>query len=134
MQAVRKYSRKREAIYKAIMGTKTHPNAEWIYAKLKPEYPDLSLGTVYRNLTLFKENEEIVCVGSVNGQERFDGNVQPHAHFICKACGCVQDLMDQQEPQSPIVQGRVEGYQLSFYGLCKSCCNKEAEQNALEKI
>ena len=44
------FSRKREAIYQTVCDTKVHPTAEWVYEALKPVYPDLSLGTVYRNL------------------------------------------------------------------------------------
>ena len=43
-----KFSRKREALYNALRATTVHPTAEWLYAALRPEYPDLSLGTVYR--------------------------------------------------------------------------------------
>ncbi len=127
METARKYSRKRNAIYEAVCSTVTHPSAEWIYTRLKPEYPDLSLGTVYRNLSLFKESGEIKSVGSVNGQDRFDGNIKPHAHFICKKCGSVSDLMEEPAPGIPVVDGRVEEYQLNFYGLCTDCC-KEAAQ------
>lgn len=45
-----RYSKKREAILTAIRSTTCHPSAEWIYHTLKPTHPDLSLGTVYRNL------------------------------------------------------------------------------------
>lgn len=48
-----KFSRKREALYNALRATTVHPTAEWLYAALRPEYPDLSLGTVYRNLKKF---------------------------------------------------------------------------------
>ena len=46
----KRYSRQRELIYECLQGMKIHPTAEMIYQTLKPEYPKLSLGTVYRNL------------------------------------------------------------------------------------
>lgn len=131
METARKYSRKRNAIYEAVCSTVSHPSAEWVYTKLKPEYPDLSLGTVYRNLALFKESGEIKSVGSVKGQDRFDGNVEPHAHFICKKCGSVSDLMEEQSPDIPVVDGQVEEYQLNFYGLCGNCCEETARQTSV---
>ncbi|NLG92671.1 MAG: transcriptional repressor, partial [Clostridiales bacterium] len=67
MERKQNYSRKREAILKAIRSTTTHPTAEWVYQKVKPEYPDLSLGTVYRNIAQFKKDGPIICVGIVNG-------------------------------------------------------------------
>ena len=92
MEKRKNYRPKREAILKAVRGTKLHPSAEWVYHMLKPSYPDLSLGTVYRNLSQFKNDGVISSVGTVNGQERFDGTTEPHSHFICSKCGCVIDV------------------------------------------
>ena len=50
---MKRHSKKRDAILTCLRQTKSHPTAEWIYQKLKPEYPNLSLGTVYRNLSEF---------------------------------------------------------------------------------
>lgn len=60
--------------------------------RLKPDIPDLSLGTVYRNLALFREEGKAMSVATVAGQERFDGRTHPHAHFICEKCGRVDDV------------------------------------------
>ena len=54
MATAKKFSRKREAILTCLHGTTCHPTAEWVYQQLKPQFPDLSLGTVYRNLAAFK--------------------------------------------------------------------------------
>lgn len=110
----------------AVCSTDMHPNAEWVYARVRPKFPDISLGTVYRNLSLFKEEGNIVCVGNVNGQERYDANTRPHAHFICKSCGSVADLHDAPPPAQPDVEGQVEGWQLSFFGTCSNCSQKQA--------
>lgn len=80
------------AILSALQETTVHPTADWVYAKLKPRYPNLSLGTVYRNLKKFCETGKAVSVGVINGQEHFDGRVEPHAHFVCKRCGAVLDV------------------------------------------
>jgi Fur family peroxide stress response transcriptional regulator len=74
MRKITRYSKKRDAIYELLASTTCHPSAEWIYRNLKAEYPDLSLGTVYRNLSRFKEDGSIISVGVVDGQERYDGN------------------------------------------------------------
>ena len=67
MSTMRRHSKKRDAILSCIRRSHLHPSAEWIYTQLKPEHPDLSLGTVYRNLALFRESGEIVCVATVHG-------------------------------------------------------------------
>ena len=121
------FSRKREAILEAICSTDTHPTAEWVYHKLKPDFPDLSLGTVYRNIAKFKEDGMVSSVGVVNGQERLDGNTNPHAHFICNSCGAVLDL--KREFLTEGIDSEVEKlfgleimyHELVFRGKCKNC-------------
>ncbi|MGE4352678.1 MAG: transcriptional repressor [Oscillospiraceae bacterium] len=122
-----KYSKKREAILEAIRATKEHPSAEWVYSQLKPEYPDLSLGTVYRNLALFREHGDIISVGNFGGQERFDGNVEPHPHFICEHCHRVIDLdlafsgIEYYPEIERLIGGEVSGGYVLFTGLCDKC-------------
>ncbi len=127
MQRSTKHFRKREAILTCLRSTTEHPTAEWIYMQLKPEYPDISLGTVYRNLALFKEQGIITSLGTVKGVERFDGNTAPHVHYICAGCGRVMDLHKIQVPEelcnaaSQDSGGRVSSCQLSFTGICGTC-------------
>ena len=83
MATVRKHSRKRDAILAKLCQTTAHPSAVWIFEELRKDIPDLSLGTVYRNLSVFKEEGLVVSVGTVNGQERYDANTAEHTHFIC---------------------------------------------------
>ncbi len=122
-----KFSRKREAILDAICSSRSHPTAETVYNGLKPTFPDLSLGTVYRNISLFKAQGLVVSVGVVGGHERFDGNVKPHPHFICDRCGQVADIetgfdvsaLDKDvESELGCV---VTQLNLTFHGLCSGC-------------
>ncbi len=138
MEKKKNYSRKREAILQILRGTKSHPTAEWIYQQLKPSFPDLSLGTVYRNLSRFKEEGTIISVGNVNGQERYDADVTPHSHFVCTCCGSVQDVEDEfVDPESDrevsqILNAMVLSHQVIFYGVCGKClakCKTEKEDS-----
>ena len=127
MATARKHSRKREAILDCIRSTRCHPTADWIYAQLKPEIPDLSLGTVYRNLAMFKSEGLVESLGTVNGLERFDGCVEPHVHFICTKCGAVIDVEmpmlppNVQETAEQISGCAIESYRLHYYGQCPDC-------------
>lgn len=127
MERMSKHFRKRDAILSCLRQTTEHPSAEWIYLRLKPEYPDLSLGTVYRNLALFKEKGLILSLGTVNGVERFDGNTAPHVHYICTGCGRVLDLSGMHVPEelnraaAQASGGRVDSCQLTFTGTCSDC-------------
>ncbi len=125
-----KHFRKRDAILAYLRSVDIHPSAEMVYTHLKQEIPDLSLGTVYRNLSLFKTQGLAQSVATVSGVERFDGNTKPHVHFICAECASVLDLMDLEIPQSLTANaecssgGRVDACQLSFTGICRSCLAK----------
>ena len=127
MERTGKHFRKRDAILNCVRCTTTHPSAEWVYENVRTQIPDISLATVYRNLSLFKEQGLIRSLGTVNGVERFDGNTEPHVHFICTQCGGVQALPEISVPEelnSAVARssgGRVENCQLSFTGICGEC-------------
>ncbi len=120
------YSRKRQAIYELMLSTDSHPSAEWIYTSLKPTFPDLSLGTVYRNLKLLEDNGSIKSVTVVDGCERYDARITPHSHFVCKKCGRVIDVfmsdnVDEIGPTNIDGVKSVDSYNLIFYGICENC-------------
>ena len=127
MEQTTKHFRKRDAILACVRATDVHPSADWVHAQLRQEYPDISLGTVYRNLSLFKQQGLIASLGTVGGVERFDGNIQPHVHFICDRCAGVLDLPEMTVPESLSCQaadqtgGHVHACHLSFTGVCGRC-------------
>ena len=128
MEKTTKHFRKRDAILNCVKETTVHPSADWVYARLKPDISDLSLGTVYRNLALFKEQGLIISLGSVNGVERYDGNIDPHVHFVCNGCGCIRDLHALHVPEelnaaaSKEADAVVDHCHLTFHGRCHECC------------
>ena len=127
MESKTKHFRKRDAILECICSTNEHPSADWVYEHVKEIVPDVSLATVYRNLSLFKEQGKIISLGTVKGVERFDGNTEPHVHFICTGCGRVLDLHGMKVPEelnnaaSRESGGQVISCQLNFTGLCENC-------------
>ena len=131
METPKKNFRKRTAILSFLRQTKDHPSAEMVFNHLKQEIPDLSLGTVYRNLSMFKAQGEIISLGTVNGVERFDGNIEPHVHFICNGCDGVTDLPQIQVPEALNQQvikatgGTVDMCNLTFTGYCSQCIKNQ---------
>ena len=132
MEATRKNSKKRQALFDALRATTEHPSAEMLYAWLKPDYPEMSLGTVYRNLAVLAADGAVVSVGRVDGHERYDARTEPHTHFICRSCHRVIDL---ELPD--LVSGLYaaiddssgclsESYSLSVVGLCGECRDNQA--------
>lgn len=120
----KRYSRQRELIHQTLMGTDQHPTAEMVYSWLKPDNPNLSLGTVYRNLNLLAD--EGVITRMAFPVERYDANTKPHPHFRCGKCGGVFDLA---LPYDPLLDSRaaencehdVEGHELLYHGTCVHC-------------
>ena len=127
MEPRSKHFRKRDAILTYLRSTDQHPSAEAVYTALKQQIPDLSLGTVYRNISLFKDQGLIISLGSVNGVERYDGNIDPHVHFVCTGCGCVTDLHGLSIPEELNTAAAkeagaiVDQCHLTFHGRCQTC-------------
>lgn len=127
MEVKRKNSKKRSAILEALSSVKEHPTAEMLYTALKPKIPELSLGTVYRNLSVLAEEGLVANVAHVAGQERYDARTDPHAHFVCKRCGRVidVDIPDMVQPMFTQVSEETgciaDSYMLSFNGICSQC-------------
>ena len=126
------YSRQREAIYHFLLHRKDHPTAETIYQHVRQEYPRISLGTIYRNLSLLEETGQIQKVPSDDSRDHYDADISCHPHFVCTRCHRVQDLkMDDLGFLNTLASQRFDGEilrsQLTFYGLCGNCKCSESE-------
>uniref|UniRef100_UPI00405773B0 Fur family transcriptional regulator n=1 Tax=Agathobacter sp. TaxID=2021311 RepID=UPI00405773B0 len=123
-----KRSRQREAIQLNLANRYDHPTAEMVYMDIKEQFPNISLGTVYRNLSLLSDLGEIQKISTGIGPDRFDGNAKPHCHFQCRACSCVSDISFENQEEITAVAakgfpGIIEGSHIQFYGLCVNCMN-----------
>lgn len=121
-----KYSRQREAIKSFLMTRKDHPTADVVYENVRKEFPNISLGTVYRNLTLLSDMGELLRLRVGDGMDHFDADPSPHYHFICQTCGRVIDLdMGSLESIDTIAGanfgGQIKGHVAYFYGSCEEC-------------
>ncbi len=121
-----KYSRQREAIKNFLSLRTDHPTADTIYLNLRQSFPNISLGTVYRNLSLLVSTGEIVKLSCDGKMDRFDWNTDPHYHVMCTMCGCVQDLpmkplSDLNQQASQLFDGSIDSHQVMFYGTCRNC-------------
>ena len=119
-----RHSKQRDAIYSALVNTERHPSAESIYEELKNDFPSLSLATVYRNLNRFCEEGRAVKIDVGDGTVRYDGWVDPHAHFYCTGCNKVIDVLKEND-FTPAIETKynvkLQGYSLVFYGKCETC-------------
>lgn len=118
------YSKQRETILKVLRGTDIHPTANWIYEKVKEEIPNISLGTVYRNLSALSKAGEILRLNMDDGFEHFDGNISLHLHLNCKKCGKIYDVNINNDIISEISAPNGFDTENSIYlgyGICKNC-------------
>lgn len=121
-----KYSRQREAILNFLSTRKDHPTADTVYYYLRKDFPNISLGTIYRNLTLLTELGEILRLNVGDNTDHFDFTTDDHYHFICSECGQVIDLeLDSSEFLSNVTplnfEGDIVGHSTYFYGNCSKC-------------
>lgn len=119
------FSKQRESILHYLKNTKTHPTAEHIYADLKQQLPNLSLATVYRNLSRLCEAGEIIRLTTGDKTDHFDADTSDHQHFICTSCGTVFDLyfkLPAEMLNKNIDENfTAEYHKLYVYGVCKKC-------------
>lgn len=126
MQPARRFSKQRQIIYDAIKNNPVHPSADVIYTMLKEEYPELSLGTVYRNLNVLTDMGLIIKISSGLDCEHYDGNIDNHYHFVCSKC---HNMFDVDVPyQDNIVESaqknsnhEIHTHELIFTGICEKC-------------
>ena len=126
-----KYSRQREAIKEFLMTRKNHPTADVVYDNVRKEFPNISLGTVYRNLTLLSDMGELLRLRVGDGMDHYDATVTPHYHFICNKCRHVSDLDLDTIPSVDEIagtsfKGKIEGHVTYFYGICSDCLENQS--------
>jgi Fur family peroxide stress response transcriptional regulator len=120
-------TKQRDLILKTLRSTKSHPTADWIYEQVKKQMPNISLGTVYRNLATLKEMGQIMELNYGSKYSRFDGNPVNHYHFVCTVCGSVIDLehcpVDEELDRRVEKENDVEVFyhRTEFYGICNDC-------------
>ena len=116
----------RVELVRLIASSEGHPSAAQLYARIKRQYPTMSLATVYKTLNLLKELGQVLEI-DLRDDSHYDGNrPQPHPHLICIKCNKIVDGEADFDPSVIRKLERVSGYkilrsQVSFYGLCPDC-------------
>ncbi len=125
-QKKRRMTKQRKKILEVLKSTDCHPTADWIYEQVKEEIPDISLGTIYRNLNVLQEMGKIMELNYGSDYSRFDGNPTNHYHFTCLECGKVMDVdmevvAEMNEEVAEVVNGEVAYHRTEFFGYCEEC-------------
>lgn len=121
---MKNFSKQRETILETLRQTDCHPTAAWIYEHAKEKLPNLSLGTVYRNLAQLAENGDIICFSAGGSTERYDGCNSDHLHFYCESCNTILDLMEDSGLKSMVEERlgcEIKTSAIVFSGTCQDC-------------
>ncbi len=124
-----RYSKQRESVLKVVNNSYDHPNAETIYKRVKEIIPNISLGTVYRNLNSLVLDNQIRIIKGLDNKDRYDKTLHDHGHTLCTKCNTITDLTED-EIISLKNKLKKEGFQIQNYniiinGLCHKCHTKE---------
>lgn len=123
-------TKQRAIILEELRKLKTHPTADEVYSIVRKRLPNISLGTVYRNLDFLTENGEIRCLAVSGIAKRFDGDLSSHQHVRCLRCGCIADVVQPAPAPSPVpmhVPGfsRIIASRVEYDGICEHCAGHE---------
>ena len=126
MSAPIKYSHQREAIITFLKDRTDHPTADVVYQNIKEIIPNISLGTVYRNLKQLSDAGIILRLTCDGKTDHFDACTTPHYHFLCKCCGSVEDI--HMEPVHTLIDNAransdftIDEANVLFTGTCTNC-------------
>lgn len=126
-----RYSKQRELILN-VVNHLDHPSADEIYQKCTEMMPNISLGTVYRNLNNLVINSELIQIKGLDNVVRYDDTLIDHGHILCTKCHKITDIMDEDvnSLKTKIKQKGfiLEHYNISLIGICKNCQNGEEEK------
>ncbi len=123
---MKRYSKQRETILNILKNTKSHPTASYIYEEARKIIPNISLGTVYRNLAELDKAGTIISLKVSDGSDHFDGNAVCHPHLYCEKCEKIVDLdtpfaedfVDNCSRHNDI---KVKSHNILLFGICAEC-------------
>ena len=119
-----RFSYQRDIIYNSIYGVNTHPTATDIFNMVHPQIESISLGTIYRNLAQLAKKHMIREL-NLDGVSHYDGNMDPHQHFVCKQCNSIIDCSTQNAwNENNIKESKefdIQEVDIIFSGLCQNC-------------
>lgn len=121
-----KITAQRIAILRSLAGRCDHPSADVIYKNLAPDYPTMSIATVYSAAQLFADAGLIKIITIDDKRVYFDPNTDTHGHFQCRACGGISDFnIDEEELYKCASESKcfakIERTEILFYGVCSGC-------------
>lgn len=126
---IQRITRQRTIILEELKKVTSHPSAEQLYQMVRRRVPNVSFGTIYRNLMILENSGLIQKLSYSNKPSRYDGTPDNHYHISCEKCGRVDDILMSpwkklNEKASYATHYKIKSHRIEFYGLCPKCKNK----------
>lgn len=124
-----KYTNQRIEILNFLKDNFNHPTVEQVYEAVKKKLSRISKATVYQNLR-FLSDKGLIQEVNIKGVSRFEPNLKPHHHIICKNCGKIIDFESKEltdyslKLAKKLKQMKIESANTNFFGVCKKCSSK----------
>ena len=124
----RRNTSQRQIVYEAldVLG---HATTEELIDYIKKNYDQISLATIYRNISILLDEHKIKRV-KLQDDDVLETIKQNHYHFVCQKCGNIYDV--DQNKASTIMDNfkSLSGYEILecdiyLYGICQKCKKKE---------
>ena len=125
-------TKQRRVVYDTIKSTYSHPTADWVFDQVRHTLPKVSLGTVYRNLGVLKEEGLVQEIYGNDRRAHYDADISPHAHFICESCDQITDVRGVKnidwKTLKDLVGCEVADQKVIFTGRCAGCLQQEPKK------
>lgn len=123
---LQRMTRQRIVILDTLRQLRNHPTADEVYEVVRRELPNVSLGTIYRNLDILARCGQVRKLDSSGAQARFDAELSPHHHVRCQHCGKIDDVaaapgMRIRTPKRSEHGFTITDHRIEFEGLCPAC-------------
>lgn len=127
-----RHSRQKDILTDILRNTKSHPTADAVYQSAREQMPNISLGTVYRNLSRLAADGEILRLDVGDGSDRFDADTTPHTHFVCRVCGKVSDIYHDFSDEilksaAAFTDCRLTSCSVTISGICQACLKNASD-------
>jgi len=123
---IQRMTKQRTVILHTLERLRNHPTADELFDVVRRELPNVSLGTIYRNLDVLAKSGHVRRLDSGMGQARFDAEPKPHHHVRCRECGRLDDVMITpgtriKKPSRSEHGFEILDYRIEFEGCCPDC-------------
>ena len=129
-------TRQRVAIGKLLFaGRDRHVTAEMLHEEVAAAGERISLATVYNTLEALTHAGVVLRITVDPAVARYDADISPHAHFRCRICGMVYDLvLDSETDLGTAAAGhRVESVRTYAYGVCAKCLETDVSDQGASR-